>query len=84
MKTVALIVIGIAIATSAATYARYRSFDPCEWAVQDMAEESVLPRLAVRARIKARFLVRGITDPDPYQCLDAWWEYRAEDLPGNS
>ncbi|MEX0923282.1 MAG: hypothetical protein WD489_10200 [Rhodovibrionaceae bacterium] len=68
------------LAAAAATYARYESFDPCVWIEQDLAAENGLPRLVVRARIQAEFLLRGIADPDAADCLLAWWDFRADGL----
>ncbi len=79
-----LIVIGLAIAATIATYARYESLDPCDWMERDMARQTELPLLVVRARIGAAFLIDGITDPGPYDCIMAWWEFRADGLPGDS
>lgn len=79
-----LIVIGLAVAATIATYARYQSFNPCDWMERDMARDTDLPLLVVRARIRAAFLIDGITEPDAYDCVTAWWEFRAEELAGDS
>ena len=79
-----LIVIGLAVAATIATYARYQSLNPCDWMEQDLARQTGLPPLVVRVRIRAAFLIDGITDPDPYDCILRWWEFRAEGLPGES
>ncbi len=79
-----LIVIGLAIAATIATYARYQSLNPCDWMERDLVRQTELPSLVVRARIHAAFLIDGITDPGPYDCIMAWWEFRAEGLPGDS
>ncbi len=79
-----LIVIGLAVAATIATYARYQSLNPCDWMERDMARQTELPPLVVRARIRAAFLLQGISDPDPYDCILGWWEFRAEGLPGDS
>ena len=82
MKSGLVTVIGasflLTFAASAATYIHYRSFDPCVWMEKDIAKKSGLPRLAAKARIQSRFLIEGITHPDPGQCMLAWWEFRAE------
>ena len=78
------IVIGLAVAATIATYARYQSLNPCDWMERDMARQTDLPTLVVRARIRAAFLIDGITEPDVYDCVMAWWEFRAEELPGES
>lgn len=83
-STAAAVLVATAIALGAAvaaTYARYGSFDPCEWMEQDLAARSGLPRLAVRARIRAQFLLEGVAAPDAGQCILAWWEFRAEGVP---
>lgn len=73
-----LLLTGLAVAASVATYARYESLNPCVWLVHDAASQSGLPALAEEARIRAAFLVRGITEPGPYDCLDSWWRLRFE------
>jgi hypothetical protein len=79
----ALIGFVLLIAATAATFYRYGSLDPCSWMEQDMAADSALPLLVIQAEIKARFLLDGITDPGFYECLEAWWELRGEDLPSD-
>ncbi len=79
-----LIVIGLAVAATIATYARYGSLNPCDWMEQDLARQTGLPPLVVRVRISAGFLLDGISDPGPYDCLFGWWEFRSEGLPGES
>ena len=71
----------IVLAAAIATYARYGSFDPCQWMEQELAQESGLPRLVVRARIHGEFLLQGIADPYAGECITAWWDYRADGLP---
>lgn len=78
-----LLLVGLAVAASVATYARYESLNPCVWLVHDAADQSGLPPLAEEARIRAAFLVRGITEPNSYDCLDAWWRLRSEGANGN-
>jgi len=72
-----LIVVGLAAAAGVATYTRYESLDPCAWLVQDAARQSGLPALAEEARIRGSFLVRGIAEPGPADCLEAWWRLRS-------
>ncbi len=74
----ALLVIGLAVAATIATYVRYDSLDPCVWMERDMVRQSGLPQLVVRARIRAEFLLEGITEPSARDCLPRWWEVRAE------
>jgi hypothetical protein len=80
----ALLLIGLAAAAAVATYARYESLDPCDWMEQDLAQQSSLPLIVVRARIRAEFLIEGITDPTPYDCVSEWWKIRAEGLTEGS
>jgi len=74
----ALIAMGLAVAASAATYARYESLNPCDWMARDMVQQSGLPLFIIEARIRAAFLLDGITDPTPYECLSEWWKVRAD------
>ena len=80
MKYLVIALILVAAATGA-TYARYRSFSPCDWMEQDLAVQTGLPLLVVQARIKADFLLQGIIDPHPGECLVEWWKVRREGLP---
>lgn len=84
ITTAVLLLAAAAIAAAVATYSRYQSFDPCVWMEQDAAKESSLPRAVVRAKIEAGFLMQGIRNPDAYQCLRAWWKFRADNLPNGS
>jgi hypothetical protein len=77
-KTLIVLVL-LAGAAITATWVRYDSFDPCVWMEKDMVADSSLPALIVTARIKAAFLLDGITEPTPKQCLYAWWQHRFED-----
>ena len=78
---IATVLVGLLAAASIATWLRYDSLNPCDWMEQDRAERSGLPLLVVQAEIAARFLLDGITDPQPLDCLPAWWEQRAEEIP---
>ena len=78
MRTALIIVIGLVVAATAATYIRYRSFDPCDWIARDMATRTSLPLAVWQGRVKAEFLLRGITDPSPSECVLAWWRERAD------
>ena len=80
MRIVSIVFV-LAIAAVAATYWRYQSFDPCDWMAHDLEEQTGLPELIVQARIKAYFLLDGVADPGPQDCLLAWWEVRREGLP---
>jgi hypothetical protein len=84
ITTAAVLCAVAAIAAAIATWSRYESFDPCVWMEQDAARESRLPRAVVRAKIRGEFLLRGIGNPDSYQCLQAWWKFRADNLPDES
>ncbi len=78
MKNILIIVVVLVIAGSIATYVRYESFNPCDWMEQDLTAQSALPRIVVQGRIKAEFLIEGITDPTPSQCVQAWWKFRRD------
>ncbi len=77
----AVIVAGLLAAAAVATYARYESLDPCDWMEQDLVAQSGLPAVAVEIRIRAAFLLDGITEPDAGDCLVKWWQWRREGLP---
>ena len=68
------------IAAIVATYFRYQSLDPCDWMEQDLAAESDLPLIMLRAQIRAEFLLDGITEPGPADCISAWWDLRSNGL----
>ena len=76
-----VIVAGLVAAAAIATYARYQSLDPCDWMEQDLAAQTELPDVAVGLQISAAFLLEGITDPGPGDCLVKWWDWRREGLP---
>ena len=76
MKNFIALVVIAAIAATAATWFRYQSFDPCVWLEQDYANDSALPRIVIQGRIKAEFLLRGLSAPTPKDCIDAWWNFR--------
>ena len=69
------------LAAAAATQARYGSFNPCDWLRIDAGRQSGLADPIVRARIKARFLLRGVLTPGPGDCLSEWWRVRRDGLP---
>ncbi len=71
----------LVVAAAIATFARYESFDPCDWLEQDMARSLGMPPVVAQARIRATFMFRGIVEPDTYDCLDAWWYLKVEGLP---
>ncbi len=76
----ALVTLGVLVAAAAATLVRYGSLDPCVWLETDLIEDSILPPAAVRLQIQAAFLVDGVTDPGPLDCLLKWWVRRGEEL----
>lgn len=76
MKNFILIVVGIAIAGTIATYARYKSLNPCDWMEQDLAQRSNMPLIILQGQIRANFLLKGITTPGPYECVLEWWRLR--------
>ncbi len=78
MKVLVLI-LGLAGAAAVATVVRYGSLDPCAWLDHDTAELTGLPRLVAQAQVRAAFLLDGITDPTPGECLTAWWDLKAND-----
>ena len=80
----ALVALGVLVAAAAATLMRYGSLDPCVWLETDLIEDSILPPVAVRARIRGAFFVDGVTDPGPLDCLVKWWDWRGEELPDTS
>ncbi|MEM7227073.1 MAG: hypothetical protein AAF495_29165 [Pseudomonadota bacterium] len=78
------ITVVVLLAATVATYVRYQSLSPCDWMQQDMVEESELPAVVVQTRIAAAFLLDGIIEPTPMECLNAWWRYRVDGLPEES
>ncbi len=78
IKRIAFLVIVLTLAGSAATYARYESLSPCDWMAQDLTRQSDMPLIVSESRVRANFLIQGITEPKPYQCVLAWWKFRAD------
>jgi len=78
LKTFLIACAFIVCAASAATWWRFQSFDPCIWMEKEIAEQSSLPFVVAEARVKAEFLLRGITEPSAAQCVGAWWRFRME------
>ena len=76
MKNFVNLVLVAAVAGTAATYFRYQSFDPCIWLEQEYAENSALPRLVIKGRIKAEFFLRGNHEPTVTDCTVEWWNFR--------
>ena len=79
MRTVSAGLIIVAIAATVATYFRYQTFDPCNWMAQDMARHDGLPEVVMEGKVKANFLIRGITNPSATDCVLAWWGERADE-----
>lgn len=76
-----VILAGLLVVAVIATYARYESLNPCDWMKHDLVADSGLPEVAVELRISAAFLLEGITDPTPGDCLVKWWDWRREGMP---
>ena len=79
MRTVISGFVVVVLAATVATYFRYHSFDPCNWMAQDMAHHSGMPIVMMETRVKANFLMQGITRPGPSECVWAWWKERADE-----
>jgi hypothetical protein len=75
-----VVLIGIAIFASGATFGRYGNFDPCDWTAQDQSEATAVPKIVWEGNLKAKFLVKGIAQPSFSDCMLAWWESRADDV----
>ena len=80
LATLLTVLLLLAIAAAGATYGRYQSLDPCDWMEQDLAATFGLTALVVEARIRADFLLQGIVDPSPTDCLLEWWRLRRDGL----
>ena len=80
MKTLLVVVVLLGAAV-VATFVRYESLDPCDWIMRDFGEASGLPPLVAQARMRAGFLMQGITEPTAYDCLMEWWRRRSEISP---
>ncbi|MEL0107797.1 MAG: hypothetical protein VW802_12730 [Rhodospirillaceae bacterium] len=78
MKTAAIIIVGILIFGSAATYYRYESFSPCIWMEKDLSKQTGLPTIVVQGQVKAKFLLDGVVNPTRTQCLRMWWKLKAD------
>lgn len=79
------ILVGLVAAASVATLARYESFRPCDWLEQDTARALGVPSLVAQTKIRAGFMLKGITAPSAYDCLTDWWRQKANgDLPDRS
>jgi hypothetical protein len=78
IKTILLLIV-VAIFAAGATFGRYGNFNPCDWTAQDQADTTAVPKLFWEGRIKAKFLLKGITEPTFSECMLVWWESRADD-----
>lgn len=83
LKTLIVLAL-LVVVGGGATWVRYKSFDPCAWMQKEIGESFALSDLIVSARIKATFLLNGVTDPTLKQCLYTWWNYRFEDAQDNN
>ena len=72
-----VLVLALVGAAGIATVVRYGSVHPCVWLDQDTASETGLPDLLAQARVRAAFLLDGITEPSAANCLTAWWDLKA-------
>ncbi len=81
LGTLAILAVLGLIAASGATLVQYGSLHPCAWLRVDAAQESSLPAPIVETRLRAAFLLRGITDPGPSDCITEWWRVRQRGLP---
>ncbi len=77
---VSLLLVLLVVAT-AATFVQYRSLHPCDWLRVDAGRQSQLPEQLLRARLRGLFLLRGVVEPGPVDCLTEWWRVRQRGLP---
>ncbi len=78
LRAFAVFLVLVVLAGAGATYFRYQSLDPCDWMEQDLAAHFDLPAVVVQAKIRAEFLLQGIVEPDPRDCLFEWWRLRRD------
>lgn len=74
-----VLAVGAVIAAVIATFVRYQSLYPCDWLKHDTAARLGVPPLVAEAKVRADFLVKGVTDPTAGQCLTAWWDFKANE-----
>lgn len=72
-----VLVAGAAVAAVVATWVRYDSLHPCDWLERDVAKRFGVPPLVAEAKVRAEFLVSGVTEPSAGNCLTAWWDFKA-------
>jgi hypothetical protein len=84
LVTIAVVVLLLLVAAAVATYARYQSFSPCDWMEHDLVARTGQPLLVAQASIRASFLMQGIVDPSPQQCLVEWWRQRRNGAEADS
>ncbi len=73
----------LVLAASIATLVQYGSLHPCTWLRVDASRQSNLPDALVEAQLRGIFLLRGITNPGPSDCVTEWWRVRRRGLPEN-
>ena len=78
LRALAVFLLLVVLAGAGATYYRYRSLDPCDWMLQDLTAHFGLPSAVIEAKIRAEFLLQGIVEPSPRDCLFEWWRLRRE------
>lgn len=78
LSSLLVVAVLVSLAGAGATYLRYRSLDPCVWMEQDLTAYFGLPAAVVQAKIRAEFLLEGIVEPGPKDCLLEWWRLRRE------
>lgn len=76
MKYLVLVAAAV-VAAVIATLVRYESLHPCDWLEQDVAARLGVPPLVAEAKLRAEFLVSGVTEPAAGDCLTAWWDFKA-------
>lgn len=74
-----LLAVAAGAAAVIATLVRYQSLYPCDWLKHDTAARLGVPPLVAEAKVRAEFLVKGVTDPSAGQCLTAWWDFKANE-----
>jgi hypothetical protein len=79
-----VVALGLFAVAAAATFIRYESYSPCDWIETDMLEASGQPLIVVQSRIRARFLLDGVVNPELNECLLSWWRFRLDGLPEGS
>ncbi len=81
LGTFVILLVVFLLAGSVATLVEYGSLHPCSWLRTDASRESELPDALVEARLRAIFLLRGVTNPGATDCVTEWWRVRRRGLP---